>query len=146
MPRKVKASGNHGGMPRKVITTKEWGSIDYMCMIHCTGEEIAGILQIDYDTLNRNSMEKWGIPISEYIKKKSFSGKMSLRRAQWKAAENGNTTMLIWLGKQWLDQKEKIEQTGDDSSMEVIEEITKEIRKAKRNERLKQAGSDKISS
>ena len=30
---------------------------------------------------------------------------------QWSAAENGNSTMLVWLGKQYLNQKDKQEQT-----------------------------------
>ena len=33
-------------------------------------------------------------------------GKVSLRRQQWKAAEKGNITMQIWLGKQLLKQSE----------------------------------------
>ena len=80
-----------------------------MSMIHCTGEEIAGVLQMDYDTLNRNCKESKGMPISEYIKEHQANGKMSLRRAQWKAAEKGNPSMLIWLGKQWLEQKDVVE-------------------------------------
>lgn len=32
--------------------------------------------------------------------------KMSLRRAQIKTALNGNATMLVWLGKQLLDQRD----------------------------------------
>jgi hypothetical protein len=31
---------------------------------------------------------------------------VSLRRAQFRAAENGNATMLIWLRKQWLGQRD----------------------------------------
>jgi hypothetical protein len=38
--------------------------------------------------------------------KYSDRGKISLRRAQIKAAEAGNAAMLIWLGKQLLDQKD----------------------------------------
>lgn len=95
------------GRPKKNITSKEWASVDYMCMIHCTGEEIAGVLQMDYDTLNRNCKEQKGMYISEYIKQHQSNGKMTLRRAQWKAAENGNVPMMIWLGKQWLGQKEQ---------------------------------------
>ena len=32
-------------------------------------------------------------------------GRRSLRTAQWAAAESGNVTMLIWLGKQMLGQR-----------------------------------------
>lgn len=94
---------------RKRLTPKEWDSVKYMCMIHCTGEEIAGVMQMDYDTLNKNCKEKWHMPISEYIKANNTNGKMSLRRMQWKSAENGNITMQIWLGKQWLGQKENFD-------------------------------------
>lgn len=146
MPRETKAAGNHGGRRRKRLTTKEWESVDYMCMIHCTGEEIAGVMHMDYDTLNKNCKEKFKIPISEYIKQKASGGKMSLRRAQWKAAESGSVTMQIWLGKQWLDQKDKIEQTGDEASAEILRDIEEEIKRAKENERLKQEGSPSISS
>jgi hypothetical protein len=45
---------------------------------------------------------------------------MSLRRLQWKSAEAGNTTMQIFLGKQWLDQTEK---TDDNISVD-FEDLT----------------------
>lgn len=36
------------------------------------------------------------------------NGKASLRRAQWvKAVKEGNTTMQIWLGKQYLGQRDQ---------------------------------------
>lgn len=35
------------------------------------------------------------------------SGKASLRRLQWKAANAGNTTMLVWMGKQYLSQTDR---------------------------------------
>ena len=110
------------GRPKKDLTDKEWSSVDYMCMIHCTGEEIAGVLGMDYDTLNRNCKEQKGCLISEYIKQHQNGGKMSLRRAQWKSAEGGNVTMQIWLGKQWLGQKDQqdiVVQNVDDSVREM---------------------------
>ena len=112
------------GRPKKNLTPKEWDSVKYMCMIHCTGEEIAGVLQMDYDTLNRNCKDKFGIPISEYIKSNQSNGKMSLRRAQWKAAESGNVSMLIWLGKQWLGQREvqEIEIANTDETIRRMNE------------------------
>ena len=111
------------GRPMKNLTAKDWASVDYMAMIHCTGEEIAGVLQMDYDTLNRNSKDQKGIPISEYIKEHQNGGKMSLRRAQWKSAENGNVTMQIWLGKQWLGQKEQSEVSISRNDDETIREM-----------------------
>lgn len=116
------------GRPKKDLTEKEWASVDYMITIHCTGEEIAGVLGMDYDTLNRNAKEQKGMPISEYIKQGTSKGNMSLRRMQWKSAENGSATMQIWLGKQWLGQKENISSdirvtTIDSEVTNAIEEI-----------------------
>lgn len=42
-----------------------------------------------------------------------LSGKASLRRMQFKTAESGNATMQIWLGKQYLGQKDKQDVTVD---------------------------------
>jgi hypothetical protein len=36
-------------------------------------------------------------------------GTRSLRRLQYEAAKTGNVTMQIWLGKQWLGQKDRTE-------------------------------------
>jgi hypothetical protein len=88
----------------------DYDLVDNLCKIQCTGEEIASVLDIDYDTLNAAIKRDKGIGFSDYFKRKRGSGKASLRRRQWKAAiEEGNTTMLIWLGKQYLGQVDKQE-------------------------------------
>lgn len=113
-------------MGRKKIefTDKEFASIDYMAVIHCTGEEIAGVMGVDYDTLNRIMKDKYGMTIAEYLRNKGSQGNMSLRRAQWKSAEAGNVSMQIWLGKQWLGQSDNVVITqSDDAIMKEIEEL-----------------------
>ena len=47
----------------------------------------------------------------DYIEQKRGSGKASLRRRQWQAAEAGDKTMLIWLGKNWLGQSDQVSHT-----------------------------------
>ena len=42
---------------------------------------------------------------------------MSLRRMQFEKAQTGNTTMLIWLGKQMLGQKDKIETSEENTPL-----------------------------
>jgi hypothetical protein len=42
----------------------------------------------------------------EFYKQFSAQGKASLRRLQWRAAEGGNVAAQIWLGKQWLGQRD----------------------------------------
>jgi len=112
------------GRPKIEFTDKEFASIDYMAVIHCTGEEIAGVMGVDYDTLNRIMKDKYGMTIAEYLKTKGASGNMSLRRAQWKSAEAGNVSMQIWLGKQWLGQSDNVVITqSDDAIMKEIEDL-----------------------
>lgn len=87
----------------------DWKKVQSLCKIQCTGEEIAGVLGIDYDTLNNALIREKDTTFSDYFKKHSAGGRFSLRRRQFKIAEEGNPTMLIWLGKQYLGQKEKQE-------------------------------------
>ena len=67
----------------------------------CTNTEIANFFGCD-ESLIRKSY-------SEYLTKGRDKGKIRLRQLQWRSAENGNTVMLIWLGKQLLDQTDRQE-------------------------------------
>jgi len=97
----------HNGPYKKQV---DYTKLDAMCAIHCTGEECASILGIDYDTLNNRLKEDGHGGFSDYFKLKGANGKMSLRRKQYDQAISGNSTMLIWLGKQWLGQSDKMEE------------------------------------
>ena len=99
----------------------DWKKVDQMCAIHCTGEEQAAILGIDYDTLNRACHRVHNCSFADYFKQKASSGKMSLRRKQYTAAMDGNTTMLVWLGKNWLGQTDQVEPEAQDLPPIVIE-------------------------
>ena len=87
----------------------DWEKVDSMCKIQCTGEEIASVLGIHYDTLQTACKREHNMPFSEYLPTKALSGKASLRRTQWKTATGGNATMQIWLGKNMLGQTDKQE-------------------------------------
>ncbi len=103
----------------KPLHQLDYKKLDAMCAIHCTGEECAAILGIDYDTLNVALKRDGNKSFSEYFKQKGSNGKMSLRRKQYDLAIAGNSTMLIWLGKQWLGQIDKTERDikSSDGSM-----------------------------
>jgi hypothetical protein len=62
-------------------------------------KEISAICGCSVDTLESRC--------AELIEKGKDEGRRSLRRLQWGQAEKGNITMLIWLGKQMLGQREK---------------------------------------
>lgn len=117
-------SKNKGGRPKKEI---DYTKLDAMCAIHCTGEECAAILNIDYDTLNKCLKRDGHIGFTEYFRIKGSNGKMSLRRKQYDQAMSGNATMLIWLGKQWLGQLDKAEEIKQTAPIKI--EFTQAVRK-----------------
>lgn len=85
-----------------------------LCRIQATSEECASVLEISQDTLERRLKAEYGCTFTEFYNRHAAPGKCSLRRLQWKLARAGNPTMLIWLGKQWLGQTDKVERTDDE--------------------------------
>ena len=67
----------------------------------CTNLEIADFYGCDESLLRKS--------YSEYLTKGRAKGKMRLRQLQWQSAEKGNTSMLIFLGKQMLGQTDNPE-------------------------------------
>jgi len=106
------------GRPKIKIDFKK---VQLLAGMFCTGEEIAAVLDISYDTLERRTKEEYGIAFADYIKKYNENGKASLRRMQYKAASEGNATLLVWLGKQFLGQTDK--QDLNHSGNIVIQEV-----------------------
>ena len=102
----------------------DWEQVDKMCAIQCTGEEIANVLSVDYDTLASACKREQSCSFSDYIKQKKSSGRMSLRRKQYTTAMDGNATMLVWLGKNWLGQTDKLETFNEHqiTAFEVVED------------------------
>ena len=136
-----------GGRPRKEI---DFGQLETMAKIQCTAEECAAIFGIDVDTLDARIREETGSGFSDYHKKHSVEGKASLRRAQFRRAIGtpadprvgqaeilASPTMLIWLGKQWLGQEDKLTHAVDvpDGTRAVFEVIVPIMGKGKGNGR-----------
>jgi len=87
-----------------------------LAKIHCTMNEIASVCDCSVDTLERR--------YADIIKKGRDEGKSSLKRLQWKAAEAGNITMMIWLGKQTLGQSDRVRSditSGGDKIQPIIQ-------------------------
>ena len=103
---------------------------EYLCNIMCTEEEIAGCFRCSVDTIERWCKKNYKKTFAEIYKTYSASGKMSLRRTQFRMAEH-SPAMAIWLGKQYLGQADKLEQTLDEQSEDILNEIAEEIKKVK---------------
>lgn len=75
-----------------------------------TQKECAAVLECSPDTLQRNA------DLVEAYNEGLDKCRASLRRRQYELAMKGHATMLIWLGKNLLDQSDKLEATGKDGA------------------------------
>lgn len=108
------------GRPKKVI---DYETVEKLAKIQCTQEEIASFLDISVRTLLRD--EKF----CEIYKKGIENGKLSLRRYQFKLAEK-NTTMAIFLGKQYLGQRDNVEDKTKNNNG-ILNELTEALQNVK---------------
>ena len=118
------------GQPKAII---DWKKVDDLLVSGCSGREIASYLGIYHGTLYDRCLSDNGIAFAEYSQQKSAKGEAILRAHQFAKAlgktTEGDNTLLIWLGKQRLGQKENVDiQTApnDKSINELISGI-KEI-------------------
>ncbi len=110
---------NIGGRPPKEIN---WLVFEGLCEIQCTVSEIASVLKVSEDTLYRRVPEHYEEPYASVYKKYAEGGKSSLRRIQFNLAKK-NTSMAIWLGKQWLGQKDISKEEVRDIGQDIINAI-----------------------
>ena len=113
------------GRPKKEI---DYTTVEKLANIQCTQDEIASFLGISTRTLQRDEQ------FMELFNRGRENGKMSLRRIQWKHAEK-SVPMAIWLGKQYLGQRDKVEYTDDGMKAinENINNIADLLNKPKKN-------------
>ena len=100
----VKPQKHPGGRPKKTL---DYLVAEKLASIMCTEEEIAAVLGVSVRTLQRDE------EFCRVYKKGMDSGRASIRRSQFKLMNDGNATMAIWLGKQYLDQKEQVQEKVD---------------------------------
>lgn len=106
--------------PKKEISKEQFESL---CGLQCTEEEIASFFHCSVDTIGRFCKTTYNNSFAEVYKKYSGNGKISLRRMQFKLAEK-SATMAIWLGKQYLGQREP-EAEIKLSNLDMFESIMK---------------------
>ena len=83
--------------------------ISKLASIQCTGTEIASVLGVSNDTILSNKTNRAAFDAGRE------KGKVSLRRRQWEVAQEGDTRMLIHLGKYWLDQRDDVKENKEDN-------------------------------
>ncbi len=97
------------------------GEVVKLAAMQCTTREIAAFFDCSIDTIERR--------FAAELAKGRESGKIKLRRLQWQAAEKLDRTILIWLGKQLLGQRDKadVELTGTVSQTTSLDSEAKAL-------------------
>jgi hypothetical protein len=96
--------------PKEFIPDME--QVEKLCRLNCTDAELAAYFGFCRKTIERERRDNPEFDAA--IERGKSYGKLSLRRKQVALAEEGNATMLIWLGKQYMGQRDKNELTGAD--------------------------------
>lgn len=117
-----------GRPSKKANISKE--EFEKLCAMQCTELEICAWFDVIEDTLNSWCKDTYeGKTFSEVFKIKREKGKISLRRSQFNLAKT-NPTMGIWLGKQYLGQKDKQEEESQAEAIQIMLKSLIEMNKA----------------
>jgi len=134
-----------------------WLEVDEYLIAGVSGTHIADTLGICNETLYDRCKQEHKMNFSDYSAKKRQKGNSMLHYKQFKTAMNGNVSMLVWLGKQRLGQKEDPKSTeGFDGKLGEFLDYLKAMDKkrdgnkednnvTKNSESRSHRGDDKIS-
>ena len=87
--------------PPKVIQLDE---VEKLGRLQCTNSELAAYFGMtERQIINRRAKDP---ELDEAFKRGANAGRISLRREQFRAALDGDRTMLVWLGKNVLGQRD----------------------------------------
>jgi predicted site-specific integrase-resolvase len=93
--------------PSNKIDKVELENIIKLCP---TEKETADWFDVSIDTLYRYLKKNYNECFAEFRDKRFSRTRMAIKKKQIEKAMTGDNTMLIWVGKQYLGQSEKIEQ------------------------------------
>ena len=104
--KKPKKKKSNAGRKKFII---DWAKVDNALMAGSNGVQVAAMLGISFDTLSRRTNEDKSADFAEYMRQKREKGNNLLKAMQYRLAMDGDRGMLIWLGKNRLDQSDKKE-------------------------------------
>lgn len=101
-----------------VLSDKQLNLLRRLAEIQCTEEEIYSAM--GFSERHFRQYIKGNPDYALILEEGRKAGNASLRRLQWRAAELGSVPMLIFLGKQYLNQSDKSEVVAKDNLLEKI--------------------------
>jgi hypothetical protein len=90
------------GRPKTPINIDDFVKL---CEMQCTRKEMAGFFDCEEGALDNWIQETFGMSYTGVFERYRSKGLLSLRRNQFQLSEK-NVAMAIWLGKQYLGQKD----------------------------------------
>lgn len=127
MPRKKSPLNNP---PTRPLIKIDWDMVDHYLMAACNGSEIAALLGCSADTLYNRCAQEKGVTFTAYAQEKKQKGDSILRAAQYKKAIKGDNTMMVWLGKNRLNQKDR-ETTDIPQNDKKLDQLIEDIKSLK---------------
>lgn len=121
----------------------DWHKVDNLLKAQCDGTEIAAMLGLKCaDTLYRHVKETFKMDFVAYSQQKRAEGRTLLKVAQFdKALTEKDKTMQIWLGKQYLGQKDKNDVTTDGKQIGGLSIVAPTVEDAEIIKRLADANN-----
>lgn len=113
-------SNGHAGRPEIKL---DWDAIDKSLKAGALGTEIAEIFGVHHDTLYNRCVKEKGMYFSDYAAKVRAKGKDIIRQKQFEKAEAGDNTMLIWVGRTLVGQKETVTHETKVSFSDLVREL-----------------------
>lgn len=77
--------------------------LEKLCALQCTDEDIADWFGVSTRTVETRRKRP---EFAQAMQRGRSKGRISVRRAQMKMLDSGNGTMGVWLGKQFLGQRD----------------------------------------
>ena len=111
----------------------DWKRVDHLLKAGCLGTEVAAVFAMHPNTFYDRVTKEFGLSFTEFLQQKRSDGDAAIRAHQYEKAlgmtENGNDTLLIWLGKNRLGQRneDKLsivtseQQTTLDKTMDMVD-------------------------
>lgn len=112
------------GRPRAHIDKQ---TFDNLLAIGCQLRECAEVLGVSEDIIESWCKHEQQLSFLDYRRQKASKGHANVRRKQYEVAMDGNVSMLIWLGKNWLKQSDKIEHSGPGGEALTISHFMQEV-------------------
>ena len=97
-----------------------------LCRIMCTRQEICRVFGMTEDEMNEWCVAQYGKSFEEAHDVFSATGKVSLRRAQYKRAtdpKKPSDVLLIWLGKNVLGQSDGAGQQNVSGTVTIVNDV-----------------------